>query len=167
MAWSSGREASFLQRPLPLGFGWVNGIAEQDAESPFVFLVFREVWNGCAHRLGPRLEALAEFAVCHDVQLIIQNSLQHAFANFFFRPVEMEEIAALLPAPVGLGLAGVRELGGACPGRVGDIRLYGPRAERRADDSLRLELSAHAFDHMHGRAFGSAVNRGSRMWHEA
>src|SRR5256885_7096739 len=146
--------------------GRVDGIAEQEAEGTLVLLVLGQIGHRRAQ--GPRaiLDPLAEFAVGHDVELVVEDPPQHPLADLFLRAVEVKEVAALLAALVGLGIAGIGERRRSGLAGFGDVRLHRSRAEGRADDAVGLELATHAFDHVHHRALGSSVEGGTRMRHE-
>src|SRR5205807_7386985 len=89
--------------------GRVDRIAEQKAEGALVFLVLGEVGHGRAHGLGAVLDARAELAVGQDVELVVQYPLEHPLTGLFLRAEQMKEVAGLLTALVGLGIAGIGE----------------------------------------------------------
>src|SRR5438876_9661416 len=97
--------------------GRMDRIHEQKAEGALVFLVLWEVGHGRAHGLGAVLDALAELAVGQDVELVVQYPLEHPLAGLFLGAEQMKEVAGLLTALVGLGIARIGELGGAGPAR--------------------------------------------------
>src|SRR5215469_16407817 len=121
--------------PVTRRLSGVDRIPEQEAESALVLLVLGEFGYGGAHRGGALLHPLAEFAVGHDVELVVQYPLQHALPNLFLRAEQVEEIRVLLAALVGLGVTAVCERRRAGPAGLGDVRLHRSRAEARADDA--------------------------------
>ncbi len=102
-----------------------------------------------------------------NVELVGEDAPQHALTHLLLGHEQVEEVAALLPATVGFGVAAVGQRHRPCPAGRGDVRLHRAGTECRADDSLRLELGTHAFHHVDGGALGSAVDRGARMRHES
>jgi len=101
--------------------------------------------------------------VSHDVQLIVEYALQHSLADRLLGAEQVKQIAVLLAALVGLGIARIGERGGSRLAGFRNIRLHRAGAEGRANDALRLELGAHAFHHVHRGALGCAVERRARM----
>lgn len=62
-------------------------------EGVLILMVLSQVGHCRAHRLRAILDPLPEFAVGHDVQLVIEYALQHACADIFLGHVQMEEVA--------------------------------------------------------------------------
>src|SRR2546430_7500706 len=113
------RSPSCLLFPRALAgrLGRVDRIHEQKAEGALVFLVLGEAGYGRAHGLGAILDTLAELAVGQDVELVVQYPLEHPLADLFLGAEQMKEVARLLAALVGLGIAriGARRRAAALP----------------------------------------------------
>src|SRR5256885_5500167 len=99
------RSPSCLALLLACRLGGVDRIAEQKAERALVLLVLGQIGHGRAQGLRAILDPLAEFAVGHDVELVVEDPLQHPLADLFLRAVEVKEVAALLAALAETGYA--------------------------------------------------------------
>src|SRR5437588_12398958 len=123
------RSLSCLVFPRALAgrLGRVDRIHEQKAEGALVFLVLGELGHGRAHGLGAILDTLAELAVGQDVELVVQYPLEHPLADLFLGAEQMKEVAGLLAALVGRGIASIGEWSGAGSSR---LRRRGSRPSR-------------------------------------
>src|SRR4029077_9130339 len=98
---------SFLGSLVSRRLGGVDRIAEQHAEGALVLIVFGKVGNGRAHGLRAILDPFAEFAVGHYVEFIVEYALQYSLADRFLGAEQMKQVAVLLAALIGLGIARV------------------------------------------------------------
>src|SRR6202051_5119457 len=95
-----------FQASLTRGFRRMDRVAKQHAEGVLVFLSLGQIGYGGTHRLCTVLDSLTELAVGHDVQLVVENALQHALPDGFARHVQVREVASLLTPLVRLGITG-------------------------------------------------------------
>src|ERR1700676_5594680 len=101
-----GLQSLSFQASLTRGLRRVDRVAKQHAEGVFVFLILGQIGYGGTHRLRTVFDSLTELAVGHDVQLVVENALQHALPDGFASHVQMREVASLLTPLVRLGITG-------------------------------------------------------------
>src|SRR5207247_845169 len=70
---------------------------------------FRQGVEDRAQAMCAILDTLAELAVGQDVELVVQYPLEHPLADLFLGAEQMKEVAGLLAALVGLGIARIGE----------------------------------------------------------
>jgi len=120
-------------------------IAEQEAEGALVLLVLGQIGPRPRISLRAILDPLAELAMGHDVELVVEDPLQHPLADLFLRAERGEEITGPAGALSLVGIAGIWRVPPSGLGRLRrmfDCTAPGQKAEQT--NAVRLELGTHA-----------------------